>query len=169
MKLETERLVLRTPVPEDAEQYHKIQRTEFVLKYNAMTPEDIVEVKKRFEKEPDDVLILQHKQSGDVIGAVFMEEDSVRWGVPSKELSYFLGEQYSAMGYMKEALCAVIDYMFRQEKLLCVSARSFAPNIASRKLLESLGFIQNGYIPSCVKGYGDIIYDDTLYSLFKSE
>lgn len=169
MKLETDRLILRTPVPEDAEAYHKIQNSEFVLRYNAMAPENIEKIKARFQNEPDDMLVLQNKQTEEMIGAVFIEEDSIRWGIASKELSYFLGEQYARMGYMKEALCAVMDYLFQKEKLQCISARCFAPNVASRNLLESLGFTQNGYIPACVKGYGDVIFDDTLYSIVKSK
>ena len=168
MKLETARLILRPPKSEDAESYLNIHNSEFAMKYNAMTPKTLETVRKQFS-EPDDsdMLIIELRETGAVVGSVCVEEDSIRWGVASKELSYFLGEQYSRKGYMKEALGAVIDYLFETENLLCVSARSFAPNTASRKLLESLGFIQNGYIPACVKGYGDIIFDDTLYSLFR--
>ena len=168
MKLETARLILRPPKSEDADSYLNIHNSEFVMKYNAMTPKTLETVRKQFSDPDDsDMLIIELRETGAVIGSVCVEEDSIRWGVASKELSYFLGEQYSRKGYMKEALGAVIDYLFETENLLCVSARSFAPNTASRKLLESLGFIQNGYIPACVKGYGDIIFDDTLYSLFR--
>lgn len=168
MKLETARLILRPPKTEDAESYLNIHNSEFAMKYNAMTPKTLETVRKQFSDPDDsDMLIIELRETGAVVGSVCVEEDSIRWGVASKELSYFLGEQYSRKGYMKEALGAVIDYLFETENLLCVSARSFAPNTASRKLLESLGFIQNGYIPACVKGYGDIIFDDTLYSLFR--
>lgn len=168
MKLETVKLILRKPVPQDAEAYLQIHNSEFVLKYNAMTPKTLEAVRKQFSEQDDEgMLVIEHKDSGALIGSLSVEEDSVRWGVASKELTYFLGEQYSRQGYMKEALSALIDHLFETDSLLCVSARCFAPNIASRKLLESLGFQQNGYIPACVKGYGDIVYDDILYSLFK--
>lgn len=168
MKLETNRLILRLPTPEDAEEYFKIHNSEFVLKYNAMTPKTLESVRKQFSEENDDLmLVIESRDNGAVIGSVSVEEDSIRWGVASKEVSYFLGEQYSRQGYMKEALRALVDYLLEAENLLCISARCFAPNVASRKLLESLGFQQNGYIPACVKGYGDIVFDDTLYSLFK--
>jgi RimJ/RimL family protein N-acetyltransferase len=168
MKLETARLILRPPKTEDAESYLNIHNSEFAMKYNAMTPKTLETVRKQFSDPDDsDMLIIELRETGAVVGSVCVEEDSIRWGVASKELSYFLGEQYSRKGYMKEALGAVIDYLFETENLLCVSARSFAPNTASRKLLESLGFTQNGYIPACVKGYGDVIFDDTLYSLFR--
>ena len=102
-----------------------------------------------------------------MIGEININEDSLRYGVDAKELSYMLREDYSRQGYMKEALQAVIDYLFTQEKVECVSARCFAPNAASLALLKSLGFHQDGYIPRCVKGYNDQIFDDTLHSLFR--
>lgn len=38
MKLETQRLYLRTPRTEDAEDYTAIHNSEFVLRFNAMAP-----------------------------------------------------------------------------------------------------------------------------------
>lgn len=165
--LETERLILRQPKDSDAEAYFKICNSEYVLRYNAMMPKSLDNILQQFSKPCDDTWILENKETGKVIGAIFTEEDSIRWGVASMEVSYFLSEEYSRQGYMKEALRALIDYLFANRELSCVAARSFAPNTASRKLLESLGFHCDGYIPMCVKGYKDTIFDDTLYSVFK--
>ncbi len=166
MELETKRLLLRHPCIEDAADYLEFCNTEFVLRYNAMTLKTREKVEKYLADCREEILVLQHKESGKVIGEVNINEDSLRWGVESRELSYMLREDYSRQGYMKEALQAVIAYLFAQEKLQCVSARCFAPNEASLALLRSLGFHQDGYIPRCVKGYGDQIFDDTLHSLF---
>lgn len=68
---------------------------------------------------------------------------------------------------MKEALGAVIEYLFESENLECIAARCFAPNTASLALLRSLGFQQNGCVPRCVKGYRDLIYDDVLHTLVR--
>ena len=166
--LKTERLILRSPAASDAAAYCNICNSEFVLRYNAMTPKCEEDVTKQFSGNCDDMWILEEKKSGRLIGAIFTEEDSVRWGVESVELSYFLGEEYSCKGYMKEAIRELINHLFATKPLTCVAARSFAPNIASRKLLESLGFHCDGYIPRCVKGYQDEIFDDTLYSVFRN-
>lgn len=168
MKLETARLILRHPQLEDVADYLEFCNTEFVLRYNAMTPRTAEQMQRRFSEEQVDTLVIEHKKDGKVIGEISVEDDSVRWGVESKELSYFIHEAYSRQGYMKEALQAVIDYLFTQEKVECVSARCFAPNEASLALLKSLGFHQDGYIPRCVKGYKDQIFDDTLHSLFRN-
>lgn len=170
MRLETTRLILRDPTDRDADAYLAMCNSEFVLKYNAMTPRTHDSVLKEFANAQDSMLLLlEYKENNAVIGAVFVHEDSLRWGVESKELSYFLDEAYSCRGYMREALRALITYLFEMENLTCVAARAFAPNVASRKLLESLGFHLNGVIPACVKGYGDVVFDDTLYSVFKTD
>jgi RimJ/RimL family protein N-acetyltransferase len=76
---------------------------------------------------------------------------------------------YARRGFMKEALGAVITHLFEKEKLDCVCARAFVPNEASRALLRSLGFRENGVIPLCVKGYGDVIFDDVIHTLFPKD
>ena len=166
MELETKRLILRRPQAADVQDYLEFCNTEFVLRYNVMTLKDREKAEKYISDCRDEILVLQHKQSGKVIGEVYVGEDSIRFGVASKELSYMIREDYSRQGYMKEALHAVIDHLFNREKVECVSARCFAPNEASLALLRSLGFRQDGYIPRCVKGYKDQIFDDTLHSLF---
>lgn len=168
MKLETARLILRAPAPADADAFLEFRNSEFVLRYNAMTPASREKTLAQFS-EPHNTLLMELKETGKVIGAVFWEEDSLRWGVASRELSYFLSEAYARRGYMKEALHALIAHLFETEHLTCIAARSFAPNTASRALLESLGFHRDGLIRQCVKGYGDVIFDDALYSLLREE
>ena len=170
MRIETNRLILRPPTPADVDDFMEFRNSEFVLRYNAMTPTTAERTLAQFSRTGDsDTLLMELKESGKVIGAVFWEEDSLRWQVPSKELSYFLSEDYARKGYMKEALRALIAHLFQTENLTCIAARSFAPNTASRALLESLGFHQDGLVRKCVKGYGGEIFDDTLYSLFREE
>ena len=171
MKLESARLILRSPAPADVEDFLEFRNSEFVLRYNAMTPASREKTLAQFAQQPEqeNCLLLESKAAGKVIGAVFWEEDSLRWGIPSKELSYFIHEAHARKGYMKEALRALIAWLFETENLTCVAARSFAPNTASRTLLESLGFHQDGLIRKCVKGYGGVIFDDSVYSLFREE
>lgn len=170
MQLRTKRLLLRLPRETDIPGYIAICNSEFVLRYNAMTVATEEKVASIFQEanERKNMLLLELPDSGVVIGAICIEEDSIRWDVNSKELSFFLDESYARKGYMKEALKEVIRYLFEDKKVACIGARAFVPNVASRRLLESLGFCKDGIIPHCVKGYGDIIYDDTLYSIFPS-
>ena len=169
MRIETERLILRLPEVRDVDDYMAFCNSEFVLRYNAMTPRTKEQMLRRFSEPSEDTLVIEHKKDGKVIGEISIEDDSVRWGVASKELSYFICEDYSQHGYMKEVLHGLIGYLFKTEEIECVAARCFAPNSASLALLKSLGFHQDGYIPRCVKGYRDQIFDDTLHSLFRKD
>ena len=171
MNLQTTRLILRQPEVTDAAAYTAIHNTEFVLRYNAMAPTTCERMEKAIQNTEyaKSALYLEERNSGRVIGAIFLEEDSLRYGVKSKGLSYFIAEAYSHQGLMKEAMTALISYLFQQEKLDCICARAFAPNTASRALLKSLGFQENGIIPHCVKGYGDVIFDDVIYTLFPKD
>ena len=171
MNLETQRLILRTPCQEDAQAYTAIHNSEFVLRFNAMAPTTVERMTVKFTDEEyiANTVFLEEKVTGKLIGAIFLEEDDLRYGVESKALSYFLSEEYSRQGFMKEAMQAVLRCLFEQEKLECVSARAFAPNIASRALLRSLGFQENGILPRCVKGYGDVVFDDVIHTLLRED
>ena len=171
MKLETKRLILCRPCPEDAAAYTAIHNSEFVLRYNAMVPTTAERMTLKFADPDyaDNTLFLKEKENGRLIGAIFLEEDDLRYGVASKSLSYFIDETFSRKGYMKEAMQALLAELFEREDLACVSARAFAPNIASRALLKSLGFSENGIIPRCVKGYGDVVFDDVIHTLFRED
>ena len=169
MDLETKRLIIRPLEVGDLEDYIRIHNDPFVLKYSAMVETNRERALAYLSKQLETELALEEKASGKVIGVICLEEDSLRWGVESIEFAYFLGQPYARRGYMKEALGAVIGEIFRQGKADSVCARCFLPNIASQRLLESLGFHRDGVIRRCVKGYGGVIYDDVIYSLLREE
>ena len=171
MELATRRLNLRSPRAGDGAAYCEIQNSEFVLRYNAMMPttEERMEAKLSDPEYVENTIFLEEKVTGQLIGAIFLEDDDLRYGVASKGLSYFIREDFSRKGYMKEAMRSVISYLFERENLECICARAFAPNVASRALLKSLGFQENGIIPRCVKGYGDVIFDDVIHTLFQDD
>ena len=168
MEFTTARLNLRRPKAGDGADYAAIHNSEFVLRYNAMMPTTAERMEEMFSDPEyrENTFFLEEKTNGQLIGAIFTEDDDLRYGVASKGLSYFIREDFSRKGYMKEAMQAVIGYLFAEEKLECICARAFAPNIASRALLKSLGFQENGIIPRCVKGYGDVVFDDVIHTLF---
>ena len=76
------------------------------------------------------------------IGAVFVEDAS--WRRP--ELVYWLIPDVQGNGYGKEAVSHVIDYVFRVYDTPAVGAGAYAFNDASRGLLESFGFEEEGRI-----------------------
>lgn len=171
MYFETSRLILRKPETTDVSDYLEFVNSEFVQRYNAMTPVTREKAEAEFASAKDDdrIVAMESKADKKVIGVIFTQEDSIRYGVASKEISYFLREEMSRKGYMKEALQALIGHLFASQQLSCVAARCFLPNIASQRLLESLGFVREGVVRKCVKGYRDTVFDDCLYSLTQED
>ena len=171
MELTTARLRLRHPKAGDGAAYAEIHNSEFVLRYNAMMPTTEVRMEAKFTdpEYAENTIFLEEKVTGQLIGAIFLEDDDLRYGVASRGMSYFIREDFARKGYMKEAMYAVISHLFESENLECICARAFAPNTASRALLKSLGFQENGIIPRCVKGYGDVIFDDVIHTLFQDD
>lgn len=81
----------------------------------------------------------------------------------TEELSFWIDEEFSQKGLMKEAMKMVIDYLFNEEKLEGITVRVFEDNIASRAFIEKLGFVKEQILCNAVKGYKDIIHIDVLY------
>ena len=169
MFLETQRLILRKPELADVDDYMEFVNSRFVNQYNAMSPVTREKAEHRFANPEENSIAIVKKETGKLIGMLYVGEDSLRYESNSKEISYFLRQEESRKGYMKEALSALISYLFETENLSCITARSFAPNIASQRLLESLGFQREGLLRRCVKGFEGIIFDDCLYSLFRED
>ncbi len=165
--LSTERLLLTPPTAEDAPALTRIQNTDFVLRYNAMERWDEERMRGWIEGNALQQIVLRRREDPTPIGLVGLAEDSLRYGVDSVELNCYLSEDYARQGYMKEALACVLCHLFKAGAER-VAARAFAPNVASRRLLESLGFRQEGLLHRAVRGYGGHVFDDTLYSLDKA-
>lgn len=78
-----------------------------------------------------------------LVGAVTLEH--VRRGAAmSAALGYWLGEPYTGMGYMAEALEAVIAFAFDDLDLSRMEAACLPENFPSRRLLERCGFHEEG-------------------------
>jgi len=74
------------------------------------------------------------------IGEVTAESMSYR----RPELGYWLIPEVHGQGYGKEAVGLVVDHLFRSYDRPAVGAGAFDHNDASRALLESLGFVEEG-------------------------
>lgn len=162
--METERLIIRHGNEKDVQEMLPFRNSDYVLKYNAMIKADETSLMKEISSQ----YIMEKKADHHVIGFIGVEDDTLRYGVHSKCISYYMNEEETHHGYMQEALQAVISDLFRKETEVVV-ARVFKGNEASMKLLERLGFVHEGTLRKAVMGYGNILYDDALYSILKEE
>lgn len=71
-----------------------------------------------------------------------MSVEAVNWTRP--ELSYWLIPEVHGEGYGREAVALAVEFVFRSRAVPAVAAGVYAHNDASRGLLESLGFREEG-------------------------
>lgn len=166
MVIVTKRLRLRQPESKDVETILKIHNSEFVLRYNAMKKYTKADMLKDIETQKNRTLYLELRESKEIIGAIFINPDILRYQVKAVNLSYYLGEEFQNCGYMFEALEALITKLF-ENNIDVISARVFVENIASKRLLEKLGFSLEGCLRHAIKGYCGTIHDDLLFSLIR--
>ena len=169
MYLETQRLILRNLKGTDLQAYLRFRNSEFVLRYNAMARQSTEEAEEyiRNNLTNDRHVAIARKDTDAFVGMIYVEQDSLRYKANSLQVSYWLGEPYSAQGVMTEALGALVQYLLSRDDVNSITARVFADNPGSGKLLRRLGFLQEGRLHQAVLGYDGILHDDLLFSLRK--
>jgi ribosomal-protein-alanine N-acetyltransferase len=92
---------------------------------------------------------------------------NVRRGVSqSASLGYWIGKQHCKKGYMKEALDILIPSLFLNLQLNRIEAAILENNIASKNLLNKIGFKKEGKLRRYLKINGEW-QDHILYSLLE--
>jgi RimJ/RimL family protein N-acetyltransferase len=85
------------------------------------------------ETAPDDALILLIARGDEPIGGI---------GVEQGELGYWLAEPHWGQGYGREAARAVVDHAFTISGVERLVASYQLGNVASRRILLGLGFVE---------------------------
>lgn len=60
------------------------------------------------------------------------------------EISYILNPNYQGKGYMREALLMLVDFIFNNINFIRIQARCTEDNVASEKVLKSIGMKLEG-------------------------
>lgn len=89
--------------------------------------------------------VIELEEEKKVIGLLNIMEPEVERSVAAKEVGYLIHPKYRQKGFGKEAVQALIEDLFKQDVKMIVCT-CFEYNLASSKLLESLGFVQEGKI-----------------------
>ncbi|MCA8909179.1 MAG: GNAT family N-acetyltransferase [Rhodospirillaceae bacterium] len=77
---------------------------------------------------------------------------NVRRGVTQAgTVGYWIGAEHACQGYMTEAVCAIVGFAFSGLKLHRVDAICIPDNRPSRRLLEHLGFEEEGRVRGALK------------------
>lgn len=110
---------------------------------------------------------------------IFREEDHamvgglsfghVRRGVSqAATLGYWMGEPYAGRGYMTRAVRAAIAYGFEKQGLHRIEAACLPTNEPSKRLLERVGFKQEGYARAYLNINGQW-RDHLLFALLETD
>lgn len=172
--IETNRLLLREIVKDDANDILKYLSDEEVMKYYGLAPF------KTINEALNEILWYQ---------SILNEQTGIRWGITLKgkdevigscgflnrvpehyrtEIGYELSRDYWGYGIASEALEAVIRYGFKYLQFQRIEALVEPPNIPSQKLIEKHGFIREGLLRNYEFTCGK--FDDLyIYSLLKQD
>jgi ribosomal-protein-alanine N-acetyltransferase len=147
--LETERCMLRAPSVDDAQALFTLMQDTQVLRYlgsRSMTTIDdavrrVQAYHNDFQQQQAIVWAIQHQ--GSFIGTCtfwHLQPDHDR-----AEIGYMLASAFWGKRIATEVCTAVLDFGFSQMGLHSVEGQIDPDNAASRRVLEKLGFIQEGY------------------------
>jgi len=84
------------------------------------------------------------------------------------EIGYWLGPDHWGRGYAREALAAFADHLFASFDFERLEAWVFAPNLASRRVLEACAFRLEGIARRSVIKDGELM-DSCLYARLRGE
>jgi RimJ/RimL family protein N-acetyltransferase len=171
--LETERLILREITPADAEDLFRIYADPQVMRYWGSPPlRSIDEARAKIQ----------------LISDAFREREGIRWAITRKgcdrligsgghwrlvkqhmrsEIGYELAPEHWGRGIVPEAFEAILRFGFERMGLHSVEAQIDPANQGSRRVLEKLGFVQEGYFRESYF-FDGAFTDMAVFSLLKA-
>jgi ribosomal-protein-alanine N-acetyltransferase len=172
-RLETKRLVLREMRPEDAEAIFALYGDEEVMRYRDVSALTCLQEAQCFLEQ-----MHAHCEQG----------EEMHWGITLKGeeqlvgccgYSWHLGPQFGAIGYdlarrywkqgiMTEAIQELLRFGFEEQNLHRVEARVRLGNESSMRLLQRLGFQEEGLLRECLL-LNNHFFDVKIFSLLQRE
>lgn len=175
-RIETDRLILRRYVIEDADAMYKNWASDSeVTKFLTWQPHSSVEVSRgiieNWLKEYSDekyyqwAIVLKDNGNEPIggISVVHMNED-----ISMVHIGYCLGRAWWRRGIMSEALKAVMDFMFDTVEVNRVESRHDPMNPNSGKVMQKCGMKYEGTLRSADRNNQGIC-DACYYALLRSE
>lgn len=148
------RLLLRAPRAEDEREFLSLVASSRRLLSPWVSPpadaERFAAYLRRSRESTFAALLLVRREDQALLGAVSLSQ-IVRGVFLSAYLDYWIGEPYARQGYMREGLGMALDHAFKTLRLHRLEANIQPANTASKKLVESLGFRQEGFSPRYLK------------------
>jgi ribosomal-protein-alanine N-acetyltransferase len=179
MRIETKRLILRTPRKSDWEDIFEgandidVGKNLLVLPYpyRKKDAKDFIVscIKKQSKKKPTDYdLAIELKAEKKVIGitSITPSHEDPKVGVTGS----WINRHYWRKGYILEAKVSILDFAFNNLKMRKVETTAFVENVASNNMSRKLGFKLEGTKRKSVtcRSTG-IVHDENIYGIFMDE
>lgn len=149
--LHTDRFVLREPTGHDIDAMFRIMSDPQVMRYFGQQPmrtrdearQRIHDMHSAFHERNGIRWVIAGRDNSHLIGTCgFWRLDKPHFRA---EIGYELAPEWWGRGVMPEAVGAALRFGFAQMHLHSVEAQIHPSNIGSRRVLEKLGFVQEGY------------------------
>ncbi|MFD1738848.1 GNAT family N-acetyltransferase [Bacillus salitolerans] len=172
--LETDRLILRKIREEDADFLLEHFGNPEVVRYFGMSPMKeresaigfIDSFKDGFENNTVMRWAITDKETGKTMGTVGFHNISNSYR--RCEVGYDLSPAFWGKGIMPEALAIVIDFLFENRQMNRVGATIVNHNAASSRVVEKLGFKNEGLLRHYIIQEGELL-DAYMFSILKEE
>ncbi len=171
-EMETERLLLRRWEKEDFKAYSSfMSQSEVMIPAGAEPLQTLDRAMALFRRDMrnDSCFAIVLKETNEVIGRIKFQSDMRRFHVKSLSVGYELRRESWGMGYMPEALCAMIKRAFEKEKVDVLGISHFAANQRSRRVIEKCGFQYEGTIHHGTRRMDGAVMDDVCYCILREE
>ena len=171
-KLETKRLILTDWTESDAEELFSLAQNPNLGPHAGWKPHaDVAESLEiiRTLFLPSMVWKVIDKNTGVIMGSMGLEIDRFRPGIASKELGYWIAEEFWGQGLATEAATAALTYAFEDLNLDIVGICTGPSNLRSQRVIQKLGFTYEGTHRHCYKIYDGTIRDSMTFSMTKEE
>lgn len=159
IRIETDRMSLRPPIHGDFRAWANLrqQSAEFLTPWEPTWAKDhllrkgftnrVYWAQRSITNGAAVPLFLIRREDAQILGAITL--DNIRRGpAQAGTLGYWIGAEFARLGYMREAIEAVVHHAFEEMDLSRVEAACLPENTASRGVLEKSGFKYEGVAQS---------------------
>lgn len=172
MKIVTDRLIIRPFIFSDDKDLYEMC-SDPLTAYNAgWTPHPDIRTTRNvilgytYSEETFAVVLKENKK---LIGTVSLYKGNIRKNINCRELGFCMNKIYRNLGYMTEAVEAILNYGFSELYLDLIMVCHHEKNNASRALINKFPFLYEGTIRMYRKLCDDTIVDGVMYSMKKEE
>lgn len=167
--LHTERLILRPPVPDDAEAIEGFISDRRIAEMTALIPHPYPKgscihwihlCEQQWLEGRKASFVICLRDTGELVGAISLFNDEER----NNEIGYWIGVPHWGNGYATEALHRVIRYAFEDLGFKGLVTYHFIHNPASGRVMQKAGLLYLGITPLGASR-GDERFDEIRYGI----